>query len=142
MIEQMILDLCKSKPSMHGVILRYFNPIGAHSSGLLGDAPTLYKAPNNLLPYVVKVLSGELEHLTVFGDDYETKDGTGERDYIHIEDLASGHLSALTYLDAIQEEEEEGKEEDGSNFHIFNLGRGSGISVLEIIRSVYFLSLS
>jgi UDP-glucose 4-epimerase len=102
-------------------VLRYFNPVGAHESGLIGESPK--GIPNNLMPYMVKVASGELEKLKVFGNDYETRDGTGERDYIHVMDLAEGHLAALNFL----------KEHKG--WHVFNLGSGKSTTVLEILHA-------
>src|SRR5690606_10073559 len=99
--------------------LRYFNPFGAHSSGLIGEIPS--GVPNNVLPYICQVATGERPHLSVFGDDYQTADGTGVRDYIHVEDLAEGHLAAL---DAPR-----------PGFRTFNLGTGEGTSVLELVRS-------
>jgi UDP-glucose 4-epimerase len=119
MIEQILTDLCTAEPGWSVALLRYFNPIGAHPSGLIGEDPN--GIPNNLVPYVAKVASGELEKIHVFGNDYDTKDGTGVRDYIHVMDLARGHLSALEYLDA----------KTGS--FAFNLGTGTGYSVLEVI---------
>lgn len=120
-IEDMLRDVCVSRPSLGAVCLRYFNPVGAHSSGLIGDRPR--GIPNNLMPYVVQVASGELERLKVFGDDYPTPDGTGVRDYIHVMDLAEGHVAALDYLSS------------NSGWHAFNLGTGRGYSVLEMIRA-------
>ena len=122
MIENILEDLYKSDPTWGIVILRYFNPIGAHSSGLIGDNPN--GIPNNLMPYIQRVASGKLAELSVYGNDYETKDGTGVRDYIHVVDLAKGHLKAIEKLE---------KEETGLN--IYNLGSGRGCSVLEIINT-------
>ena len=102
-------------------MLRYFNPIGAHSSGLIGEDPN--GIPNNLLPYVAQVAAGKLKELTVFGDDYDTPDGTGVRDYIHVVDLALGHLAALNYADS------------HTGAEAINLGTGHGTSVLEIVRA-------
>lgn len=120
MIEQILQDLYNSDNSFDIAILRYFNPIGAHESGLIGEDPK--GIPNNLMPYVAKVASGELEKLSVFGNDYPTKDGTGVRDYIHVVDLAIAHLKALEKLDI-----------DGKGMHIYNIGTGVGYSVLDLV---------
>ena len=121
MIEQMLRDLAVADPDWSIVMLRYFNPIGAHESGLIGEDPN--GIPNNLLPYVAQVAVGKLPYLNVFGDDYDTPDGTGVRDYIHVCDLASGHAAALAWMNG-----REGVE-------VFNLGTGRGTSVLEIIKA-------
>ena len=121
MIEGILQDLHISDPQWRLVILRYFNPIGAHESGLIGEDPQ--GIPNNLMPYIVKVASGELPHLNVFGDDYATPDGTGVRDYIHVVDLSRGHLKALEKIAA----------EPG--LFIYNLGTGKGYSVLQVIET-------
>ena len=121
-VEQILKDLYKSDDTWDIAILRYFNPIGAHESGLIGEDPK--GIPANLLPYVAKVANGELECLSVFGDDYDTKDGTGVRDYIHVVDLADGHIKALEKLE---------KEKRG--LFIYNLGTGVGYSVLDIIKA-------
>ena len=119
--EMMIDDFMAVHPDMSGVMLRYFNPVGAHESGILGeDTPD---KPANLMPYIVKVASGEYPHLNVFGDDYDTHDGTGVRDYIHVVDLAQGHIAALKYA-----------EKKSGAFHI-NLGTGTGYSVLDIVKA-------
>ncbi len=120
-IEGILRDLYKADSSFRICILRYFNPIGAHKSGLLGENPN--GIPNNLMPYIVKIATGELPYLNVFGNDYDTKDGTGVRDYIHIVDLARGHLKALEKL------------EKGSGIFCYNLGTGTGYSVLEIVQA-------
>lgn len=117
MIEKMLEDLYASDNSWDISILRYFNPVGAHESGLIGEEPN--GIPNNLMPYVMKVASGKLEILSIFGNDYPTVDGTGVRDYIHVVDLAKGHVCALD------------KMKKGLN--IYNLGSGKGISVLELV---------
>ncbi len=122
MIEEILRDLHQSESGWNIISLRYFNPIGAHESGLLGDDPN--GIPNNLMPYIVQVAAGKLEKLNVFGDDYNTIDGTGVRDYIHIMDLADGHAAALKKL----------KESSGI-FAAYNLGTGQGYSVLDIIRT-------
>lgn len=122
MIEQILEDLYKSDNTWSISILRYFNPIGAHSSGLIGENPN--GIPNNLMPYILKVASKELEVLNVFGNDYPTPDGTGVRDYIHVVDLAKGHIAAL-----------KGLEKNGSGTYIYNLGSGRGISVLELVNT-------
>ena len=120
-IEEILADMAISDPHWKIMSLRYFNPIGAHDSGLIGESPKA--VPNNLMPYIVKVASGELEKLKVFGNDYETRDGTGERDYIHVMDLAEGHLAALNFL----------KEHKG--WHVSNLGSGKSTTVLELINT-------
>ncbi|MBQ7915835.1 MAG: UDP-glucose 4-epimerase GalE [Firmicutes bacterium] len=118
-IERILTDLHAADPEWNVVLLRYFNPVGAHKSGLLGEDPN--GIPNNLTPYIAKVATGELPFVRVFGNDYPTKDGTGVRDYIHVVDLAQGHLKALT------------KSEPG--VHIYNLGTGVGYSVLDVIHA-------
>lgn len=122
MIENMLKDVAKCEDSFKVVILRYFNPLGAHKSGLIGEAPD--GIPNNLLPYLLKVAAGELSKLHVFGNDYDTKDGTGVRDYIHVLDLARGHVVAIDNIDKLDKLE------------IFNLGTGRGYSVMELIEAV------
>ena len=107
---------------MNIAILRYFNPIGAHESGLIGENPN--GIPNNLMPYITKVATGKLEKLSIFGNDYPTKDGTGVRDYIHVVDLANGHLKAIEYFDKMD-----------SNLDVFNLGTGTGYSVMEVVNA-------
>lgn len=119
MMEQILLDENTSNPNFTPAILRYFNPIGAHESGLIGENPN--GIPNNLLPYIMKVASGELEFLNVFGDDYDTHDGTGIRDYIHVCDLAKGHCLAISHL--FQTEKP----------LLLNLGSGKGSSVLDVV---------
>ena len=121
MIEQMLDDICVAHEDWAVCKLRYFNPIGAHESGLIGEDPN--GIPNNLLPYVAKVAAGKLKELSVFGNDYDTPDGTGVRDYIHVVDLAKGHLAALKYV------------EGNTGSHAVNLGTGNGVSVLEIVRA-------
>ncbi len=121
MIEQMLRDLAVADPEWRICLLRYFNPIGAHESGLIGEDPN--GIPNNLLPYVAQVAAGKLRQLTVFGDDYDTPDGTGVRDYIHVVDLALGHLAALKYV------------KDHPGAEAVNLGTGKGTSVLEIVHA-------
>lgn len=121
MIEEILQDLYNSDNSWNIVILRYFNPIGAHASGLLGENPN--GIPNNLMPYIVKVAKKELKELSVFGSDYDTKDGTGVRDYIHVVDLAMGHIKAIEKLN-----------KDNGIF-VYNLGTGNGYSVLELINT-------
>ena len=120
-IEQILKDLYKSDNTWDICILRYFNPVGAHESGLIGEEPK--GIPNNLMPYVARVAAGTLEELSVFGDDYDTPDGTGVRDYIHVVDLAKGHIKALEKLE---------KEEQG--LFIYNLGTGNGVSVLDMVK--------
>ncbi len=121
MIENILTDIQKANNKLSVTLLRYFNPIGAHKSGKIGEDPK--GIPNNLLPYVAQVAVGKLEKVHVFGNDYATKDGTGVRDYIHVVDLALGHLKAI--------EKNAGK----SGVHIYNLGTGNGYSVLEVIKS-------
>jgi len=121
MIEQILTDQHAADPAWNVVLLRYFNPIGAHGSGLIGEDPQ--GIPNNLLPYVAQVAIGKLEKLGVFGDDYDTPDGTGVRDYIHVVDLARGHVLAL------------GKLAPGAGVSVYNLGTGRGTSVLEVVRA-------
>lgn len=121
MIEQILRDICVSDDSFSAVALRYFNPIGAHSSGLIGEDPN--GIPNNLVPYIAQVAIGKLECLSVYGDDYDTPDGTGVRDYIHVVDLAKGHVKAVKKL------------EDNSGLSIYNLGTGKGYSVLDIVKN-------
>ena len=118
MIEMILKDIYKADNDLDITILRYFNPIGNEETGLLGESPN--GIPNNLMPYIVRVATKELECLSVFGDDYDTKDGTGVRDYIHVVDLAKGHVLAL-------------KKAKGLN--IYNLGTGSGYSVLELVKT-------
>lgn len=118
-IEEILKDCCKSNPNLNIAILRYFNPIGAHESGLIGENPN--GIPNNLMPYITKVATGKLKELSIFGNDYPTKDGTGVRDYIHVCDLATGHALALEKLN------------ENPGVFICNLGTGTGYSVLEIV---------
>ena len=119
MIERILTDYVTAHPDFCAVLLRYFNPIGAHESGLLGDDPN--GIPNNLMPYIGRVAAGQLEKLTIFGDDYPTKDGTCVRDYIHVTDLAQAHVLALDYLMR------------GGESDVFNLGNGVGFTVKEVI---------
>ena len=118
--EEILRDLAVSDSEWKIASLRYFNPVGAHESGLIGEDPN--GIPNNLMPYVAKVASGEFPHLNIFGDDYETRDGTGERDYIHVMDLAEGHLAALNYIRI------------NLGFNIFNLGTGASKSVMDLVK--------
>lgn len=118
-IEDMLRDLYTSDNRVSIVLLRYFNPLGAHKSGLIGENPK--GIPNNLMPYICKVAKGELPYLNVFGNDYDTLDGTGVRDYIHVEDLAAGHVKAY------------GKIKSNRGLYIYNLGTGTGYSVLQVI---------
>ena len=119
MMEQVLQDVCVADAEFSVAILRYFNPIGAHESGLIGEVPN--GIPNNIMPYILKVANGEYEVLTVFGNDYNTPDGTGIRDYIHVVDLAKGHLKALDKIRA----------EKGAK--VYNLGTGNGYSVLDLV---------
>lgn len=120
-VENICIDLCNSDPKWHVALLRYFNPVGAHMSGLIGEDPL--GIPNNLFPILTQVAIGKRNMLSVFGNDYPTPDGTGVRDYIHVVDLALGHIKTLSYL------------EENSGTHIFNLGTGRGYSVLEVINT-------
>jgi UDP-glucose 4-epimerase len=121
MIEKMLEDLYASDNTWNITILRYFNPVGAHSSGLIGEEPN--GIPNNLMPYIVKVATGELECLSVFGNDYDTHDGTGVRDYIHVVDLALGHIAAVNKI--IKDK----------GLFVYNLGTGTGYSVLDVVNT-------
>lgn len=123
MVEEILRDSYKALPSLSVSILRYFNPIGAHPSGRIGEDPD--GIPNNLLPYVSRVAAGQLEELKIFGDNYDTHDGTGVRDYIHVMDLARAHISAL----------EELLNGSGSNCKTYNLGTGKGYSVLDVVKA-------
>ena len=118
--EIILSDLCKADKEWTVVLLRYFNPVGAHESGLIGEAPS--GIPNNLTPYVAKVAIGQLPYLNVFGNDYDTHDGTGVRDYIHVVDLAKGHVVAIEKI-------------ENSGCHIYNLGTGVGYSVLDLVKA-------
>ena len=118
--EIMLTDICKADPDWNVILLRYFNPVGAHESGLIGEDPD--GIPNNLMPYVAKVAIGELKEVGVFGNDYPTPDGTGVRDYIHVVDLAKGHLAAIEKVKT-------------KGVHIYNLGTGVGYSVLDVIKA-------
>jgi len=121
MLEQILTDIQKADPQWNVVLLRYFNPIGAHKSGTIGENPN--GIPNNLMPYITQVAVGKLKELRVFGNDYDTPDGTGVRDYIHVVDLAKGHVKALKKL------------KDNSGLSIYNLGTGKGYSVLDIVKN-------
>jgi len=120
-IEEMLKDVANSDPSWKIICLRYFNPVGAHESGLIGEDPN--GIPNNLMPYIAQVAAGKLSHLNIYGDDYPTADGTGVRDYIHVMDLAEGHIAALAHV------------QNHEGWDVFNLGTGHGTSVLEMISS-------
>ncbi|MBR7181976.1 MAG: UDP-glucose 4-epimerase GalE [Clostridia bacterium] len=119
MIEQILKDYAKATPEMQVILLRYFNPVGAHKSGMIGESPN--GIPNNLMPYITQVAVGKLQQLSVYGDDYPTHDGTGVRDFIHVVDLARGHVAALGY--------------QKSGVGIFNLGTGVGYSVLDMVNT-------
>ncbi|MBA4257415.1 MAG: UDP-glucose 4-epimerase GalE [Polaromonas sp.] len=121
MAEEVLRDLAASDPRWRVAVLRYFNPVGAHESGLIGEDP--HGIPNNLLPYIAQVAGGKLAELAVFGNDYPTPDGTGVRDYIHVQDLAQGHLKALQAL------------QTRTGLNVWNLGTGQGYSVLEMLRA-------
>lgn len=121
MVEQILQDFAKAEPEFSIIALRYFNPVGAHESGMIGEDPN--GIPNNLLPYIAQVAIGKLDKLGVFGGDYPTEDGTGVRDYIHVVDLAEGHLMAMEHLEKI------------GGFKAYNLGAGVGYSVLAMVRA-------
>lgn len=121
-IEEMLSDIARADPRWSITLLRYFNPVGAHESGLIGEDPR--GIPNNLMPYIAQVASGRRPQLNVFGGDYPTPDGTGVRDYIHVVDLARGHLAALNYM-----------QQGRRGVHTWNLGTGKGVSVLEMIQA-------
>lgn len=120
-IERILTDLCAADPSFNAAVLRYFNPIGAHKSGCIGEDPN--GIPNNLVPYIAQVAVGKLDHVNIFGDDYSTPDGTGVRDYIHVVDLARGHVAALQKL------------AEAPGLFVCNLGTGVGYSVLDVVRA-------
>jgi UDP-glucose 4-epimerase len=120
-VEEILSDLSASDSEWKIVSLRYFNPVGAHESGLIGEDPN--GIPNNLMPYIAKVASGELSHLNIFGDDYQTRDGTGERDYIHVMDLAEGHMASMDFL------------KDHAGMEVMNLGTGMSSSVLDLVNA-------
>ena len=121
MLEQIMMDMQKADPKWNMVLLRYFNPIGAHQSGKIGESPN--GIPNNLMPYITQVAVGKLKELGVFGNDYDTPDGTGVRDYIHVVDLANGHVKALKAI------------ENHCGLAIYNLGTGQGYSVLDLVKA-------
>lgn len=121
MLEEILMDIQKADPEWNVILLRYFNPIGAHESGLIGENPN--GIPNNLMPYITQVAVGKLPQLGVFGNDYDTPDGTGVRDYIHVVDLAKGHVKAMAKL------------EEKAGLCIYNLGTGHGYSVLDIVKN-------
>src|SRR3546814_409981 len=120
MIEEMLADVAAADPAWRIAVLRYFNPVGAHDSGLIGEDPN--GIPNNLMPFISRVAAGRLPALSVFGDDYDTPDGTGVRDYVHVVDLAEGHVAALDGIVA-----------GDAPFGIWNLGTGEGYSVLDMV---------
>ena len=120
-LEEILSDYAKSNNKLKIIALRYFNPAGAHPSGLIGEDPN--GIPNNLVPYISQVAIGKLEKLFVYGGDYDTVDGTGVRDFIHVVDLAAGHVSALRHLDHVE------------GYEVFNLGTGQGVSVLQVIKA-------
>ncbi|MBO6134543.1 MAG: UDP-glucose 4-epimerase GalE [Lachnospiraceae bacterium] len=122
MIEKILVDKANADKNFKVVLLRYFNPVGAHDSGLIGEDPN--GIPNNLMPYIAKVATGKLPYLKVYGDDYKTKDGTGVRDYIHVVDLALGHVAALKCY-----------KNKKKNTYIYNLGTGKGTSVLDLVKA-------
>lgn len=120
-LEQVLGDLHRSEERWNVVLLRYFNPVGAHASGKIGEDPN--GIPNNLMPFIAQVAVGRLSELSIFGDDYDTPDGTGVRDYIHVVDLAKGHVKALDALQTLK------------GVHVYNLGTGTGYSVLEMVEA-------
>ncbi len=120
-IEDMLRDLCQSQDDMRVALLRYFNPCGAHASGMIGENPR--GIPNNLVPFIAQVASGQRDALNIYGNDYDTPDGTGVRDYVHVIDLAMGHIAALDFLASHM------------GCHVFNLGTGKGASVLEVLKA-------
>jgi len=120
MVELILEDWAAADPELAAISLRYFNPIGAHSSGLIGEDPM--GVPNNLMPFIAQVASGKREKLTIFGNDYETPDGTAKRDYIHVVDVAKGHIAALDKVTK-------------PGFHTYNLGGGTSTSVLEMVQA-------
>ena len=128
MIEEILRDIWKADASWNIVLLRYFNPVGAHRTGLIGEDPR--GLPNNLMPYITRVAAGRLDELSVFGDDYPTKDGTGVRDYIHVVDLVQGHIAALRVQGSRQREKE-----GYARVLTYNLGTGKGFSVIEMVRA-------
>ena len=121
MLEQVLTDIQKADPEWNVILLRYFNPIGAHKSGTIGENPN--GIPNNLMPYITQTAVGKRDHLTIFGNDYDTHDGTGVRDYIHVVDLARGHVKALAKI------------KETAGLKIYNLGTGTGYSVLDIVKN-------
>jgi len=121
MLEQILIDIQKADPEWNVIVLRYFNPIGAHKSGTIGENPN--GIPNNLMPYITQVAVGKLQSLGIFGNDYDTPDGTGVRDYIHVVDLAIGHVNAINKIN------------EKPGLKIYNLGTGKGYSVLDIVKS-------
>ncbi len=122
-IERILQDWAAADSEAQVIALRYFNPVGAHASGLIGEDPQ--GLPNNLMPFIQRVASGSLERLNIFGDDYDTPDGTGVRDYLHVVDLAQGHLAALQRME----------QPEAEGFHAVNLGTGNGISVLQMVKA-------
>ena len=124
MVERVLADLALSDSKFRGVSLRYFNPVGAHESGTIGEDPK--GIPNNLLPYIAQVAVGKRDKLAIFGDDYPTKDGSCERDYLHVMDVAQGHVAALDWLN---------QHADFNGVESFNLGTGNGVSVFDIVRA-------
>lgn len=121
-VEEMLSDYAKSDPSLRISSLRYFNPAGCHPSALIGEVPA--GTPNNLMPYITRVAAGRLPHLSIYGDDYETSDGTCIRDFIHVDDVAAGHVAALAWL-----------KETNCSYDVFNLGTGVGTSVMQVVKA-------
>merc|ERR1712176_1452060 len=131
-MEEIIKDVCAANNDWSSMLLRYFNPVGAHPSGMIGEDPQ--GIPNNLMPYVSQVAVGRRDKLFVYGGDFDTKDGTGVRDYLHVVDLAKAHVDAIDFLNKLEISEEEYKNNpDKNGFNVINLGSGTGNSVLEVI---------
>lgn len=130
-VEYILQDLATADSIWNIACLRYFNPVGAHSSGLIGEDPN--GIPNNLMPYISQVAVGKLKQLSVFGSDYHTVDGTGVRDFIHVVDLAKGHVVALDYISHKQSQKNQSQSKQGLGFEAINLGTGNGKSVLQLV---------
>jgi len=133
-IEQELETIAENEDDWKIVALRYFNPVGAHESGMIGESPL--NTPNNIMPYIVNVANKELPYLKIFGNDYDTKDGTGVRDYIHVMDLAESHLMALNFIGIkVFDHRLKHTDENNSGFNVFNIGTGKGLSVLELVNT-------
>ena len=138
MAEQILKDYAKERSSLKAIMLRYFNPVGAHSSGLIGEIPNGF--PNNLFPYLLEVGSGKRKELSIFGNDYTTTDGTCIRDFIHVSDLATGHLASLNYILNYDNMSDNTYNKNYGFYEVFNLGTGCGVSVLEFVET--FISVT